>query len=574
MRAAVRSLNRAVCGATLAGALSLANGQPARPIGDPTGRSGEPPPFLQEAPKPPSAPVPILPPPPSPAERGAPAPGVRVFVREIKIAGSTAFSRQELAAVTAPYVNRSLSEEDLEALRVALTLLYTNKGYVNSGATLPDQDIREGVVTYQIVEGRISGVELRGNRWFRNRYLSERLMSAAGPPLDVNALQQRFRLLLDDPRVERLNAELRPGVRAGEAILDVQVDERSPYRITGEVSNYQSPSVGAKRALVSVEHLNLTGNGDAVRAQYGRSEGLDPLLDLRYALPISRDDTTVSLQYRKNTFAVVEEPFKPLDIRSESEIYGLSLRHPVSRTLTRELALEATAERLSNRTTLLGEPFSLSAGAVGGKSVVAALRVAAEGISRTAEELVAFRSRFSFGIDALQATINETDASGKFFAWLGQFHWVRRPGFLDSTLLFRADAQLSGDRLLALEQFPIGGRYSVRGYRENTFVRDNAFVSSLEARVPIVRNAAWSDYLELAGFADYGRAWNASGPDPRTPSISSVGIGLRWGASFGALPKMRPQLEVYYGHALRSLESPGNDLQDRGIHFQISLSLF
>jgi len=46
-----------------------------------------------------------------------------VFVREIRVTGSTVFSAEELAKVTAPYLNREVTSEDLEALRVALTLL-------------------------------------------------------------------------------------------------------------------------------------------------------------------------------------------------------------------------------------------------------------------------------------------------------------------------------------------------------------------------------------------------------------------------------------------------------------------
>src|SRR5262249_3378245 len=102
---------------------------------DPTGRSGEAPTLPQELPQPPR-PGTLLPP-VAPAPKAEPIPGLRVFVREIRVSGSTVFSPEELAKVTGPYTNRELTSEDLEALRVALTLLYVNNGYVNSGAILP-----------------------------------------------------------------------------------------------------------------------------------------------------------------------------------------------------------------------------------------------------------------------------------------------------------------------------------------------------------------------------------------------------------------------------------------------------
>jgi hemolysin activation/secretion protein len=287
---------------------------------DPTGRSGEAPTLPQDFQ--PGKPRPgTLLPPAQLAPKGEPVPGLRVFVREIKVAGSTVFSADELGKLTAPYLNREVTSEDLEALRVALTVLYVNNGYVNSGAILPDQTVTDGVVNYQIIEGSLTGVEVQGNRWFRSSYFQKRFSLDAGPPLNINALQQRLQLLLEDPRLQRLNAELRPGVARGEGILDVRVEDRTPYRLSFEYNNYQSPSVGENRGIVVLEHQNVTGNGDVFTGQYGRSRGLDPLLDFKYSFPVTARDTILSYQYRRNTFSVVEQPFEDLDIDSKSDIF-------------------------------------------------------------------------------------------------------------------------------------------------------------------------------------------------------------------------------------------------------------
>src|SRR5262245_45698051 len=89
---------------------------------DPTGRSGEPPTLPEELKPPTLPPGTLLPPAPLPP-KAEPFPGVRVFVREIVVTGSTVFTAEELAQVTAPYVPppRELTPEDLEGLRVALT---------------------------------------------------------------------------------------------------------------------------------------------------------------------------------------------------------------------------------------------------------------------------------------------------------------------------------------------------------------------------------------------------------------------------------------------------------------------
>jgi len=551
---------------------TLAYAQP--PFPDPTGRSGEPPPLLQEQPRRPP-PVPILPPLPPPAEREV-LPSLRVFVREVRVVGNTVLPPEEIAAVVAPYLNREVTAEDLEALRIALTLLYVNRGHINSGAILPDQTVAEGTVTYQIIEGRVTEIDVEGNRWFRTGYLRRRLALGTGQPLNVNKLQEQLQLLLEDQRIRRLNADLKPGLRPGEATLTATVEERLPYKVWFTIDNYQAPSVGAERGIVTLEHQNLTGWGDVLTFRLGRSEGLDPLYDIRYAVPVTPYDTTVSFQYRKNSFKVIAEEFRVLDITSDSEIFTLGVRQPVYRTPTTEVAMELIGERLSHNTTLLGEPFDLTPGARKGETVVTAIRWVQEVVHRTQNQVIAVRSRLSFGTDWLGATARNGEApDSHFFAWLGQFQAVRQfDSLLGTQAIFRSDLQFAHERLLILEQMSVGGRYSVRGYRENTFVRDNAFVTSLEVRVPLVRNRSWADYLQLAPFVDYGRAWATLPPVDKPLDIASVGIGLRWGVTIPAPVEIRPQLEVYWGYPLRDIKTTGGDIQDKGVHFQFILGFF
>lgn len=541
---------------------------------DPSGRSGDaPPPLLKEPPPPPGWTLPPLPP-PSTGEAGQ-LPSVRVLVRQIRVTGSTAFSAEELAGVTAPYVNRELTSEDLEALRLALTLHYVNRGYINSGAILPDQTVSDGVITLQVIEGKLAQVEVEGNRWFRPGYLRDRLALGAGSPLNINALQQRMQLLQQDGRIQRFNAELSPGLRPGEGVLRVWTEEERPYKAWLELNNYQSPTVGAERGLITLAHQNLTGYGDTLSVRYGRSEGIDPQVDARYTLPLTARDTTLTLQYRKNDFAVQEEPFSSLDIDSESEIYGATLRHPLYRTLNRELALSLALEHLRTRTYLLGRPFSFSEGARDGRSTVTALRLSQEWVSRTQSQVIAAHSRFTLGMDAWGATNNDSAvADGRFFAWLGQFQWARRLGAGDAQVIGRMDLQLANDPLLPIEQMAIGGRYSVRGYRENQMVRDNGLVASLELHIPLVRNRRWAELLQLVPFMDLGRAWNRKTPTPAHKTIASTGLGLSWTATLTYPFRWRPQIEVYWGAPWRNINHSNDDLQDNGVHLQLGVALF
>ena len=114
----------------------------------------------------------------------------------------------------------------------------------------------------------------------------------------------------------------------------------------------------------------------------------------------------------------------------------------------------------------------------------------------------------------------------------------------------------------------------MRGYRENTMLRDKAALASFEIRLPVISNTSWADYLELAPFIDYGKGWlvNLKTPDPK--DISSVGWGVRWALSFLRPIPIRPSFEMYYGYRLRKVVNPENSLQDHGFHLQFALEFF
>jgi len=552
---------------------------------DPTGRSGEPPgPLKEEFQQPTPPPSPVLPIVPLPPETGVPTqPGiVQVFVQFVHVIGNTVFSDAEIAEVTAPFKNRTLLTEDLERLRLALTLLYVNKGYLTSGAIIPDQDVRSGVITVQIIEGKLARIDVEGNRWFSSSYLRDRLSLGSRTPVTLVPLQEQLQLLQQDRRIERVNAELRPGDQRGDSVLNVRVADRNPFHASMEVNNYQTPLVGEIRGIGTLTHDNLTGHGDPLRLSYGHSSGAFPIVDASYALPFNRYGTTFSPYYRRYDFKLIEPPFGPLNFNTNTEIIGMSFRHPIYKTVTDEVAFSIIGEHLFTQSFLGNAPFSFFEGFQNGAATVSALRFAQDWTHRTLDTVLAIRSRFSVGLNVLSATINANPDTpdGQFFSWLGQAQGIKQFGenLLGMQLLGRMDLQLTNSPLFPLEQVALGGRYTVRGYREVTILRDNSFIASVESRFPLLRWANGEPMVQFAPFIDVAHGWNLGDnrPGPLAPStnfpdtLASVGAGLRW----NILPNDRASFEVYWGQQLKHEPRISHTTQDHGVHFGIVVNLF
>lgn len=525
--------------------------------------------------------VSLAPPPGGPATPARPPATVRVnlpndarfVLKSIRVAGSSVLSQADIARVAAPFLGCPVGLGDIEEIRRQVTLLYVNRGYINSGAVVPDQTVADGVLTLQAVEGRLTGIEVTGDRHLRPSYVTDRLWRGVSVPFNVNDLGRQQQLLLQDPSLTRLNLSIQPGLAPGEARLIGDVTEASRYTLTAQVANNQSPTVGEVRGQLGGAIVNLLGVGDLLALQYGRSDGINDGA-ISYSLPIASDDTRISLRYDVNSTLVISQSLSPLNITSRYDSIGLGLSRPFYRTPEQTLLLGLSAEWRRSQTFLLGQPFSFAAGADNGKTNVTALRFYQDWLDRNAERVVALRSTFSLGVNALGATATPMPPTGQFFTWLGQAQYVRRL-FGNWEFLARGSLQLSKDPLFPIEQFVLGGFSTVRGYREYLTATDNAAVGTLELRIPIGRvplplagTTADTGSVQLVPFFDHGTGWNTRRVTPVNSNLSSVGLGVRWLIGFGTAA------EAYYGYALNHVAGRSNSLQDRGLHFRIVTSVF
>ena len=486
-----------------------------------------------------------------------------VTIKRIEILGSTVFDERELEEVRASFIGQEITPITPEEVRKAFTDLYVRNGYLSSGAFLPPQDFSEGVIVVQIVEGSLEEIDIRGTSRLAD-YVRDRLSAAAKTPVNVNRIAEELQLLQQNPLFEQIRADLRRGTRTEFSVLVVDVVPAPAFEIGVQFDNYQSPAIGEYQGTAFIEHQNVLGLGDRFEASYSITEGLDKY-DVSYTIPFNVRDGTIRLEYRSGDNRIIEQ-FEELGIRAESEILSLSVRQPIIRTPTEEFALFMSLDLQESRTFILDDiPFSFTEGSSEGKSRITALRLGQEWVNRSSNRVIAARSQFNFGLDWFDATINDSAPDGDFFSWLGQFQWVEKLDE-DITFLFRTSAQLTPDSLLPVEQFTLGGISTVRGYRQNLRVGDNAVIASTEVRFTLVRDDDWGN-LEVAPFVDFGTLWNNEVEVFQPSTIVSTGLSLRWQWKDSLF------IRVDYGIPLVEVDNEGDSLQEEGLSFSVGGSI-
>ena len=229
--------------------------------------------------------VPLLQIPPAPVQESAPpsfkydkpvepqAPVVdntRIRVNQLKLTGALLYPQEDLLALTNFQPGNELSLTDLRLMTRKIADYYHSKGYFVAQASLPAQDIKDGVVTIAIVVGNYGQVKIN-NQTNLSDGLANNLMSGveSGDQIESDPLETRL-LLLSDLAGVKVNSTLVPGAQAGTS--DLLVNLTPGPRVTGSIDadNAGLPYTGSYRLGGTVNVNNLAGLGD-VASENGSS---------------------------------------------------------------------------------------------------------------------------------------------------------------------------------------------------------------------------------------------------------------------------------------------------------------
>ena len=497
-----------------------------------------------------------------------------VVLKRIEVEGSTVFTEEELAEILEPYTLRPVTFVELLEVQRAITQLYVENGYITSGAFIPPQEIEDRVLRVRAIEGSVESIEITGLERLNSDYVRSRLKIATDAPLNREKLLNALQLLQLDPLIANLTAELDPGITPGNSILSVEIEEANVFNLQLAFDNNRAPSVGTDRFSVGLSQGNLFGFGDRFSLSYSTTEGSDAINDFTYTIPLNPQNGTFSFSYLHSDSEIIEEPFDDFNIESTRNSYQATYRQPLYQTPNQEFALGFTFTRDESEVEyepfLDGEvePFPSRGAEPDGQTKISALRFSQEYTSRDLSQVFALRSQFSFGIDVFDPTTSNIKnvPDSKFFTWRGQAQYLRLLS-PETTLLLRLDTQLANDPLVPIEQFSIGGAFTVRGYRQDALLADNGIFASTELRTSLVRFSE-SSVLQLTPFVDVGHVWNTNDVNEFEDTLLSIGVGLRLLISDFLIAR------IDYGIPLLDNDDTDETLQENGIHFSIEANLF
>ncbi len=479
----------------------------------------------------------------------APAPtatdNVKIAVMSLKITGSQVYSEDTLLAVSMFKPGSELSLSDLRTVSAKITAFYHQNGYFLAQAYLPAQDIKNGVVTIAVIEGRYGKITLNNQTNLSNDLAGDLLDGLNKGDLVANApLESRLLLLSDVPGVT-VKSTLVPGTELGTS--DLIVDVTPGRKVTGSIDadNAGNRYTGENRLGATINLNNPIGRGDVATLRVLTSGPGLSYARASYQMQFGKATAGVAYSYLDYTLGREFESLQANGTAKTASIYG---SYPLIRSRNNNLyaGLNYDAKTFQDKVDSTGAVTNKQAGVLAA-SLYGGHR---DNFGVTAYSLTGTTGNIDLQTPSQRTFDAATAQSNGRFNKLG--FTASRLQSVTETISFYAsiNGQAASKNLDVSEKMRLGGMYGVRAYPEGEAYGDEGYVLNLEARMLLPKfSEQMPGQLQLIAFMDTGSVtvnknpW-AAGPNRRT--LSGAGVGLNWSETNNFIVK------AYYARKLGS----------------------
>ena len=445
--------------------------------------------------------------------------GAAVILNAVKLSGNSVFSEETLRTALGDVTGKTFDLAGLRGLAQRITDVYQAGGYPFARAILPPQDLANGDLRIEVIEGRYGVVQAQGDDTGLARQATAFLDGLLPGSVIASAPLERAALLLDDLPGIQTSATMRPGTQAGTGDLIVQVAR--DQRVRGDIGldNAGSRYTGKNRVRANVDINSPFLLGDQLTMRALLSEEKLWLGSLGYSLPLGTSGLRGNVGYSHTSYELAKE-FASLHANGTAKVASAGLSYPILRSQKANLTLIATYQSKDlhdNRDSTRTYESKSS------QSMPLALqfdyRDAFDGITYGSASWTPGKLKLDAGLTA----VDDYKSNGRFHKVnLDVVRLQSLPaGF---NLMAHLSWQQANKNLDSSEKLSLGGASGVRAYPSGEATGDEGGLAQLELRYDA---GAYTPYA----FMDAGRITVNAKPlvagDNRR-SLSGGGLGLRY----------------------------------------------
>ncbi len=468
---------------------------------------------------------------------GADAQQLRFVFRGLQIEGAVAISDSDLRSLWEHQPGSEISVADVFSYAGRISNAYAKKGYALSFAVVPQQEIKDGIVTIRVIEGFVDNVSytgaslpnglLAGTQGTVAAHLAK---VSAQRPVTAASLERNLLLINDIPGLAA-RATFSPaaqGVGGSQLALDVK-----SKRVSGEFgyNSYMPPALGRQVVGGSLAVNNLVTGVDRFRVSGWHSVNSSAYWSLSgdYLTLVGTDGLSFSASASYGRMIPASPLLRAIDYAGTAVIGNVSVRYPLIRSRKDNLAIEVGASMLDTDADYLAGSLLRD-------------RLRTTDVALTFETTDALRAasvvrlELSQGLD-LPGTGGDSRAFGTSNFTIATLS-IQRLQPLISGSGGRVDLLLSGfgqrslrGPLFSSVECSYGGRRFGRRFDAGELSGDHCALGSFELRwSKIAQDAGQTWFTQLYGFADAGVVYQQGALIPgerREQRMASAGAGIR-----------------------------------------------
>lgn len=454
---------------------------------------------------------------------------VKFVLQKMVIKGSTLYSKRRFSRLFKKYMRKRISLGQVYDIAQTITNMYRNDGYILSKAVVPPQEIDRGIIHIDVIEGFVDKVNVQGDvagpRKLLNRYRKKLLKSK---PLLAKDLE-RYLLLVDDLPGLSVKSVLTPSEAQPGATDLTLILENKKYGGGVGVDNRGSKFNGPIQFSANANLNSLLGLYERMGFQGVVTKNTDELRFFSgfYEMPVSSEGTKIYFS-GSSSKSQPGADLEIFDVKGDSTSFTFRATHPFIRSRSENLNAIFGFTRRNSTTKFLGDTDSEDK-----------LRIANLGLSY--DFVDSYRGvnlvsiNWSQGLDLLGASesgaskLSRPEGRSAFTKFSGEA--LRLQQLAPSWMLLGAMSwQYSLEKLLASEEFGVGGSQFGRAFDSSEITGDHGIAFKLELQKAFQINKAYIKDIQAYTFFDYGTVWNRleTTTGSTKQDLSSIGLGFRF----------------------------------------------
>ena len=366
----------------------------------------------------------------------------------------------------------------IETVADRITEFYRERGFILARAYIPEQQIRDGVVTLTLLLGTLGEVNVQGNKMYRSEMISSVFDNDMGQPVTSDRVEENIYLINDFPGLS-VTGLFEPGSQVGDTRLNLDVRSEKRYNANVRYDNHGSEDIGEQRVYGEVLVNNLAGMADLLHIGALNSFAPDNTTywQARYSFNLFSPRWRLGVGHSQNQFILARNEsalLSQIGLSGKTLQTDMTLIYKIRRSRVENYNIEVSQENIISDIQLgdLNDSGGLLDDEVMNYSLLFNFDVLQESSRRLHQGFINYTAgEFIEGLGPGQ--------DEKFNILSSEYtmlSFVKIPFFdVDTRFILRSSLQYTKSALSTISQISLGGPTRARGYSINEFSADSAF---------------------------------------------------------------------------------------------------